>query len=1265
MDTLVQRLSQRYRIPVIVCLLLVSVLAPSVYAQASMPPEPGSSIVADDEEPPVPTAEPDGSGEFLPTPTPEPELPADQAPRSDTDATLVEDPEANSTDSTMVEESLPAVDEQKADETPSAPLEETGDLPETDLPEYVMPLDSGPLAVQGEVTIDVVVSPERIKAGNEIKYTYRFKNNGSQTRNNIIIEAIWVHYSDKSWQFCGTDQCAPFAITSGLSVTQLASCPANILRDVQENSRKCYQIAALGQGVAGEFSVKLLTRPELYPQTAREPIRPSGSARLYLEGASNRISEDTASALIEGPVFVLKKAPVSTAKIYPLETTEFVITLGNATNPGDQIGGQRREDAIAAQNPVLVDTWPAGSELVTGSVTGGGVVDATARTITWKPGRLDPGQTREFRARFKKLDVNQECERLANNTYNVTSDEMPIRTGTTRYLINGVGASVSVVTPLAVKSISWNPGNVIYGEESTATIVVQNFYNQAVSGGQLKYVIQSNTAYIPGSASNTAPNTLISAPSGADLGGTVLWNLNMPAGSITAPSEVSYTLRVRGSFTSQVAGGTGVAQITAPGNIPAACIRTRDGRVGLSPRLVVSKLSYKGTSFEYVDRYSDFTYVITIQNKAATIADNVTIADKLPRNDRFPANFSYVEGSATLDGVARAPNSVVNGNGGMLVWNEIDIPAGATLTLRYTMHIDGYEYVDYTNTVGATLAQENITYANRSVRVKINPPIRVTKSVNKTQTNIAGDTVQFTLHLQNESPNTYEVGLYDRLGAFSYVSQVSGYGQPSQVNGNNLAWPVVSVAPGGTLDAVITARLPNECLTRTYVNEILFLFKTNGEIGIVQPVPSVKASVELKCGTNKIEYSKSADRSTISLKDQVVYSLNVKNANTVDPISNITVIDVLPEGFSYVGMASGSTVTTAPQQQTRKDGRIQLTWQISSLAANQSAKVVFTALGGNIAGPFDNWLRATAPNLLEAKCTGRCLTVDDNGEVFNYSYAQVLVQPLITMEPTINDQACAKPGDKRNYRLSIVNTNTHSYVDTKVSVTLPIGLSYIRPLNGTTSPTMSRTANGDMLLVWQNMTIPAKPKDKTSALVVLEVEIEAGQTWRNMPTKVEVTSSSGLIPLKDGVLNPIVRMCPATAAVAKIADRSSVSLNDTYVYEIAVVNPNTAAALTISLSDELPSNVVFVENLLGPAPSVQGKTLTWTNLKVDPATDENNLGELLLRFKVRAVSGNVGDTIVNTINVTSSDPTGVNIDRSTSTVKLVKRSVLYLPSIAR
>ena len=1231
----------------LVLVFLTGFLLPSANAQ-QLPPGDAATIVNDDDPPPTPTVE-GGSG-------------GDGGVLTSVDQTLVPTPP-----SLLVEDSTPTpeiVEEATATPDELAPSPEEQPTPVPSLSDIV---PSGPIlnAVQGEVTIDVIVSPERLKAGGEIKYTYKFKNNAPQARNNIIVEAIWTHFSDKTWQFCGTDLCAPFAISSGIAVTMLAQCPANIPDDVQDASRKCYQISSLATGVAGEFSVKTVTKSDIFPQTGKEPVRPAGSARLYLEAGVQHISDDTVSALIEGPVFVLTKAPASTANIYPLESAEFIITLGNATGAGDQINGQRREDAIPALNPVFVDSWPVGSELVAGSVTGGGVVDTTARTITWRPGRLDPGQTREFRARFKKLDVNQDCERLANSTYNVTSDEMPIRSGTTHYTVNGLLSFVKVVTPLVVKSIAANPGSAIYGDESTLTITVQNFFNQAVNGAQLKYAVQSNGFYIAGSASNTAPNTLVSAPTDSQTGGTVIWNLNMAAGSMTAPTEASFTLRVRGAFTSQVAAGTGQALIVAPTNVPSACIRAKDGRVNFTPRLLVSKLSENGKTYEYVERYSNFTYVVTIQNKASTIADNVTITDKLPVNGSFPANFSYIDGSATLDGVARAPDSIVNGNGGTLIWNNIDVPPGATLTLRYTLRVDGYEFVEYPNNIEAVIGSESIAYTNRRVIVKINPPIHVSKTVDKAETNIAGDTVKFTLHLENRSPQSYEIGLYDRLGLFTYVSQESGYAQPTLVNGNNLEWPLRTLAPNGTLDAVIIAKLPNICETRTYVNEILFLFKSNGTVGIVQPIPPVKASVKLTCGTNKIEYTKSADRATVSLKDQVVYTLNIKNANTVDPISTITVVDVLPQGFSYVGIAAGSNVTTTPQQQTRSDGRIQLTWQIASLPANQTSKIMFTALASDIAGPFDNWLRATAPKLLEAKCTGRCTTVDDNGEVFNYSYAQVLVQPLITMEPTISDQACASPGDKRTYRLSIVNTNIHGYQDTKVTVNLPMGLSYLRSVNGTAAPTLTRASNGDTVLVWQNMTIPAKPKDKTSALVVLEVELEAGQTWRNIPTKVEVTSPSGLIPLKDGVFNPIVLMCAPSPAVSKVADRSSVFLNDSYVYEIAVVNPDTKAELSISLSDVLPANISFVESISGPKPVVQGNTLTWADLKVARAIDATNLGELVLRFRVKANSGNVGDTIVNTVTVTSSTPATVNTERTTSRVKLVKRILIYLPKIVR
>ncbi|MFP4439650.1 MAG: hypothetical protein ACLFVO_20600, partial [Chloroflexaceae bacterium] len=77
-----------------------------------------------------------------------------------------------------------------------------------------------------------------------------------------------------------------------------------------------------------------------------------------------------------------------------------------------------------------------------------------------------------FRVTFKKLDIASDCSKISNRTYQVTSDQMPLKkaTSTDRYAIRGKGVSTKVVTPVVIKSVKSSPSSVIYGEEATLTM---------------------------------------------------------------------------------------------------------------------------------------------------------------------------------------------------------------------------------------------------------------------------------------------------------------------------------------------------------------------------------------------------------------------------------------------------------------------------------------------------------------------------------------------------------------------------------------------------------------------------------------------------------------------------------------------------------------------------------------------------------------------------------------------------------------------------
>jgi uncharacterized repeat protein (TIGR01451 family) len=1178
-----------------------------------------------------PTSEPTMGSEVPPEPQPTEPQPVDREP------TVV---------STPTPEVLPTLEATSLPETAT-------EQPATDA--------TAPEQVQGPVKFDVTIAPGSIKSGATITYTYVMTNTTSGAVN-PKVRLRWVDFNetDKNGivQYCAVVACPAESIQGGITVSAAEK--------LTINSQPVYQytIGNLGAGQSARFSVRLRTRPERYPTTGKEPVRPAGSGELFLnDNFSSPVSQDTANTLIVGPVFVLTKAVAANtpAKVYPLETVEFTVNVGNATAPGDVINGRIRADAIDATNVTLVDTFPAGSSFV--SAEGNPTVDAQRKTLTWVIPQVARGQTVSYKVRFKKENLATECGVLNNKLYHATSPQMPLRTATETYRIDGRAASHPVIIPLEVQSVTADPSSAIFGSESRLTIKVRSFYNQAITGLKLNYVIQSNAYYIASSAT-PAPST----QPGAGLGETIEWTFNMPAASLSTPATAEFSLRVRGGYTRTVAGTSGVAKLIAPAEVPAACVKNVTGRVNLLPRVsVIHEADIEPIDgVNIVEQDAEIPITIQVKNEGAETAPNVTIFSLLPLEEG--ADFSYVQDSSQVNGNPREPDEVRNGRNGTIEWQGINIPAGETITVDYQLRVKGNEFFRYCIGVGAAIndsADETVNRRSGPICVKINPNFELEKIADRATINSTpsapGGEVKFTLRLTNRSGQTYQVGLFDKLGAFTYLSQESGYAQPSPEGGNTLEWPVQSLAPNQTIEAVIRTRVPAECVTKEYVNEALFVFVGNdGTSYIVQTIPRTEARVKHNCGTNRIEYQVAADKQTISLKDVVKYTVTVKNLNSTAEIRDIDVTSVLPEGFTFESMASDSQTRTNPQQSTRSDGKIKLVWRIPQLAANASYRITFNGRSGDIVGNFDNWVRAIAPNLLEAVCRGTCTTpITDQGETIIYSRGTTTVKPLHTALPElVNADQCAEPDEERTYSLSLINTNSHAYASTAVTVTLPLGLHFKSAL-GIAPSRITYERDGRTTLLWTGLTVPAKPANATSALVKLQIQLIAGRVFGELETQAVVSSPDGAIPRQDGIDNPKVKICVDEAALAKDASKRVIDPNEEFIYQIMAVNPGTSA-ISLNIEDTLPSQLTFVGNVSGANPTRNGNQLSWSNVNV-PAAANGVPGLLALRFRVKLTGGNSGDLVRNTATVTGG--TQINTEYNFIEIEIRRRSNVYLPLV--
>lgn len=1107
-----------------------------------------------------------------------------------------------------------------------------------------------PMGVQGPIQLDVI-APLTVRAGELITYTIAYTNTTpNMSYSNILIEARWTdfaeyQYPESNTQYCdgvvvSGGQCEP-TNTSGPAVQRSMPCPQ------YASGNRCYQLSSLAQQQSGRFEIGIRLGRRAYPQSGLAPLRPAASARLYLPNTQLISSEDTASTLVIGPVLTLRKtlAPNQAARIYPDQQGTFVLTVGNTTEPADQPNGQLRADARPATDIVVQDYVPAGATYISASPqpesTSGG-------KLTWRfAGPLNPGQfLAPITVTFRKDDINNDCGRLLNASLDVTSAEYLIAPNSTRYLLPGSSASIGVVTPMVIASIGTNPQSAIYGDSSTISIKVRNYYAQPVTGAQLAYAIQSNATYVGGSAS-PAPT---SAPAAGSTG-TVVWTFDMPAGTMDAPTEATFTLQVAVGYTSVSSGGQ--ATLTAPAGIPSACITKENGAVAAVPRIVLTKTTTADPATilngsYVVTRNQEFPYKITVQNRGKAGATGVVVRDYLPKETG--ANIVYKAGSARVNGQAIEPTQSTQNGGPVLEWSGLNISPDQTTVITYLVIVNGLDYYDYCNTASATLGTETIQYNAYRVCVRLNPRITLTKTADRATAN-PGDSVEYTITLKNNEPTAYTVGIID-APSFNYQSyQVlagSYDASAGSVANGYIIWKQVSVQPNQTITQHVQMKLPAACVTTNYDNQALFV---NAQNNIISNTPSVGARVNVNCG--QLRYSTNAANYNAGLGDKILFYVSVANDDK-NAASDVQLVDQLPPGFIYVGVDDSSAIKLNPVVTTgRPDGRDQLEWNLPSLAGNATATIAFLARAGDAVGTHTNWFFIRNPG----NCGAQCVTLQD-GTIA--STIGVNLRPLITNEPVIVPETCALPGQEVTYRVTIVNTNSHAYSSTNVTILLPIGLRYKAPVGTTSAPTLGLDALGNQLVVWDNLFVN-KPTNAIAAQLELEFKVKIGQVWGDLPTQVTTTSPDGLIPRKEGVTDPIVRVCPTAPAIAKDASTTYQAIGGEVIYQIMLANP-TQSPVTTNVTDILPNQLTYLGPLAStpdPVANVAGSTLTWSNITIPAATDTST-GTVRIRFKVRVSGGAVGQKIDNTATADSGQ-----IVPASSTISITVAQGIFVPLAQR
>ncbi len=246
--------------------------------------------------------------------------------------------------------------------------------------------------------------------------------------------------------------------------------------------------------------------------------------------------------------------------------------------------------------------------------------------------------------------------------------------------------------------------------------------------------------------------------------------------------------------------------------------------------------------------------------------------------------------------------------------------APGTYTLRES-DVDGYTEGTWSCNAG-TLNDDSISggeialaFGEQATCTIINNDIAPLLTLNKTVENLNGGTLgveAFDISINgveviDEDPNTVAANTVITISELDLPSYDEGTWSCSDANGLTTGLPTNGLATNTTLTL-----LPGSDVTCSI---------TNGDLGI------------------DLSIVKTVDDNTPNIGDTIVFTMAVSNAGP-DDATDVTVIDIVPEGFTYAGSISGGD--SSDDSSPTGTG---LSWTIDSLPAGAPAvNLTFSAI---------------------------------------------------------------------------------------------------------------------------------------------------------------------------------------------------------------------------------------------------------------------------------------------------------------------------------
>jgi large repetitive protein len=538
---------------------------------------------------------------------------------------------------------------------------------------------------------------------------------------------------------------------------------------------------------------------------------------------------------------------------------------------------------------------------------------------------------------------------------------------------------------------------------------------------------------------------------------------------------------------------------------------------------------------------------IIIDNIGGTNSTTVTVTVTNIPPTANPDSYIVLENSTNT--FAPLTNDVVNTPGGTLQIVGVNATNGTATILNGTNVVfTPANNFTGTTTLGYTVS-DGIGGTNSStISVTVLSVADLAVSKSGPATVYAATNFAYTITVTNLGPGAAaNLSVTDNLpAAVSFVGATAG----ATLNGNQLVWTNLGSLPANTeTDLTVTVTAPMDAASLTNL--------ASAGSPTSDPNPTNNTSLPVFTSVTPIAdlvIAKSGPAS-VSAANNFDYTISVTNFGP-SSASSVMVTDALPAGVPFV-IASGNGVNNSGV----------VTWSLGTLAAGQSSNLTLTVTAP-ASGSLTNIASVGSP------------TLDTN--ILNNVTPPVTTTVIPVADLGIGKSAAGSVLATSNlvYTISVTNFGPSTASSVTVTDSIPAGVTFFNADSG--------GANNAGTVIWNLGDLPVNFVTNVSLTVTPPVS----GSLTNVATVGSPTSdpnpTNNVTPPVTTTVTPL-----ADVVVAKSAP-ASVTYGSNFDYTISVTNFGPSTAGSVTVTDSLPANLVFVSASAGW--TTNGNQVIWTNL---------------------------------------------------------------------